>query len=198
MRVGVLGGTFNPPHNGHIYVANEVRKTLKLDKIIFIPTNIPPHKNMPENSATTSQRLEMLEIMLKDYDWAIINDIEIKRGGASYTIDTLLKIKENKNYNEIFFIMGADMLMCFDTGWKEPEKICKLCTLVVMARQKHQKSIIYQKSKTLQNLYNAKIVVIDCDVMEISSTEIRKGLRNEKMLPKKINDYICKNRLYLS
>ena len=124
--------------------------------------------------------------------------IEIERGGSSYTIDTLRELNDKKIYGELFFLMGTDMLMTLDTGWREPEEICKLCTLASCSKRTGC-SRLYSKKKAqfLKKKYNAKISLINSDVIEISSTEIRNGQKLSEMLPKTVLDYIRKNRLYM-
>ena len=134
MRTGIMGGTFNPPHLGHLHAAECVKDALGLDKVLFVPTNLPPHKKMPAGSADTKQRCEMVERMLEGRGWAELSTIEIDRGGASYTIDTVRALYETREYGELFLIMGTDMLMMLDYGWREPQEICRLCTLAVVAR----------------------------------------------------------------
>lgn len=197
MRTGILGGTFNPPHYGHLHAAKQVKEVLNLDKVLFIPTNLPPHKKMPKGSANTRQRCEMINLMIDGLDWAELSMIEIERGGSSYTIDTLRQLNDKKIYGELFFLMGTDMLMTLDTGWREPEEICKLCTLAVVARGANEQSILKNKAQILREKYNAKISLVESDIIEISSTDIRNGKKLSEMLPKTVLDYIRKNRLYM-
>ncbi len=197
MRTGILGGTFNPPHYGHFHAAKQVKEALNLDKVLFVPTNLPPHKKMPKGSANTHQRCEMINLMLEGYEWAELSTVEIERGGASYTIDTLRQLNDKKIYGELFFMMGTDMLMTLDTGWREPEEICKLCTLAVVARGLDQQTILKEKAECLKNKYGAKICLVDTDIVEISSTQIRNGEKLSEMLPKAVLNYIRKNRLYM-
>ena len=197
MRTGILGGTFNPPHYGHFHAAKQVKEALNLDKVLFVPTNLPPHKKMPKGSANTHQRCEMINLMLEGYEWAELSMVEIERGGASYTIDTLRQLNDKKIYGELFFMMGTDMLMTLDTGWREPEEICKLCTLAVVARGLDQQTILKEKAECLKNKYGAKICLVDTDIVEISSTQIRNGEKLSEMLPKAVLNYIRKNRLYM-
>ena len=197
MRTGILGGTFNPPHYGHLHAAKQVKQALNLDKVLFVPTNLPPHKKMPKGSANTRQRCDMIKLMLDGLDWAELSMIEIERGGSSYTIDTLRELNDKKIYGELFFLMGTDMLMTLDTGWREPEEICKLCTLAVVARGLGEQTILKKKAQFLKEKYNAKISLINSDVIEISSTEIRNGQKLSEMLPKTVLDHIRKNRLYM-
>ena len=126
MRTGILGGTFNPPHNGHLLAAKHVYEALALDRVLFIPTNLPPHKKLPPGSADTGQRCEMVRRMVEPYDWAELSLAEIERGGASYTVDTLHQLHKALPEDHFFLIMGTDMLMTLDTGWREPDEICRL------------------------------------------------------------------------
>lgn len=198
MRMGILGGTFNPPHLGHLHVAKQVKNSLNLDKVLFIPTNLPPHKKMPKGSATTKQRCDMINLMIENEPWAKISMIEINRGGASYTVDTIRQLKQEYKQDKLFFIMGADMLMTLDTDWREPQEICRLCTLAVVARHLDEQNIIKQKAELLKEKYKAEICIVDCRVVDISSTQIRNGENLNEMLPKNVLDYIHKNRLYMN
>ncbi len=122
IRLGLMGGTFNPPHNGHLHAAACAREDLRLDKVLFIPTNLPPHKQLPEGSATTAQRCEMVRLLTENLPWAELSAIEIERGGASYTVDTLRQLAAPDR--QLFLIIGTDMLLSFDKVWREPESIC--------------------------------------------------------------------------
>lgn len=196
MRTGIMGGTFNPPHNGHLHAAAYVRDALGLDKVLFIPTNLPPHKKMPAGSASTAQRCEMVRLMLDGRGWAEMSTIEIDRGGSSYTVDTLRALRDTGRYGELFLIMGTDMLMMLDTGWREPEEICRLCTLAVVARAPGQQAGLQQKAEYLRQKYKADIRLVDSPVVEISSTQIRSGQSLLEMLPPAVYQYIEQNRLY--
>lgn len=196
MQTGIMGGTFNPPHYGHLYAAQHVKNALKLDKVLFIPTNLPPHKTMPAGSANTAQRCEMVELMLDEHKWAQLSTIEIDRGGASYTVETLRALKRSKKYGQLYLIMGTDMLMMLDYGWREPEEICKLCTLAVVARGADQREELQQKAARLQEKYAADIRLVDCPVVDISSTQLRAGQSLQEMTPPGVYEFIEQNRLY--
>lgn len=196
MQTGIMGGTFNPPHYGHLHAAAHVRDTLSLDKVLFIPTNLPPHKDMPAGSASTKQRCEMVSLILAGQDWAELNTTEIERGGASYTADTLRALHEDGSYGELFLIMGTDMLMMLDSGWREPEEICRMCTLAVVARGEGEQEALARKAQMLRKQYDAKIRVIGGPVINISSTQLRAGEALQEMVPPKIYRYIQQNRLY--
>ena len=197
MRTGIMGGTFNPPHYGHLYAAEHVRDALGLDKVLFIPTNLPPHKKMPAGSANTEQRCEMVQLMLDGCDWAEMSMIEIERGGSSYTVDTLRALKQTNRYGDLFLIMGTDMLMMLDYGWRDPEEICRLCTLAVVARAPGEQAGLQQKAQQLREKYQADIRLVDSPVVEISSTQIRHGQSLREMLPPAVYQYIEQNRLYI-
>ncbi|MGM9613003.1 MAG: nicotinate-nucleotide adenylyltransferase [Butyricicoccus sp.] len=196
MRTGIMGGTFNPPHLGHLHAAECVKEALGLDKVLFIPTNLPPHKKMPAGSANTRQRCEMVELMLEGHDWAELNTIEIDRGGASYTIDTLRALHETGKYGELFLIMGTDMLMMLDYGWRNPEEICRICTLAVVARGAGQQEGLQEKAAMLREKYHADIQLVDSPVVEISSTQLRAGQALREMVPPTVFEFIEQNRLY--
>ncbi len=196
MRTGIMGGTFNPPHLGHLHAAECVKDALGLDKVLFVPTNLPPHKKMPAGSADTKQRCEMVERMLEGRGWAELSTIEIDRGGASYTIDTVRALYETREYGELFLIMGTDMLMMLDYGWREPQEICRLCTLAVVARGAGQQGELQKKAALLREKYHADIRLVDCPVVEISSTQLRAGLALREMVPPGVFQFIEQNRLY--
>ena len=116
-RIGIYGGTFNPPHAGHIQAAKQAVTALKLDKLVIVPTSIAPHKAIPEHSPTSRQRLEMLRIAAADCPKAEVSDIELNRGGISYTFQTVSELKERYPDAELILLMGSDMFLCFDQ-WK--------------------------------------------------------------------------------
>ena len=123
-RIGIYGGTFNPPHAGHIQAAKQAVTALNLDKLVIVPTSIAPHKAIPEHSPTPRQRLEMLRIAAADCPKAEVSDIELNRGGVSYTFQTVSELKERYPDAEWILLMGSDMFLCFDQ-WKQPDDILK-------------------------------------------------------------------------
>ena len=189
IRVGIFGGTFDPIHNGHLITAQAVKELRNLDKIIFIPSYISPHKK----DITTSfpeHRINMLKLSIEGipyFDWT---DYEIKKRGVSYTIDTLKEL--NKDYQEIELIIGEDNISTFDT-WKSPEEIIKLATLVVLRRN-------INNVDGSKNEYFKKSVLLKTPVIEISSTVIRervkKGLPINFLVPHKVLKYI-KHLIYI-
>lgn len=197
-RTGIYGGTFNPPHIGHIHAAKTAYKHLGLDEIILIPSNIPPHKSLPEESATPLQRFDMVKIISKDIEFSSVSDIELKRCCKSYTVDTLRELKEQYGDSELIFIMGSDMLFTFDK-WKQPEIICRLCKIAVQARKCGEIPDLEKYEQRFKQLYNADIEVIHSDYIEVCSTDIREqlkaGIRTNFLTPE-IFSYIKENGLY--
>lgn len=119
MRTGILGGTFNPPHLGHLHAAELAHDALRLDRVLFIPTNLPPHKALPENTASPEARCEMVRRLTADRPWAQLDTLEIDRGGASYTVDTLRAL-HGRGETDLYLIVGTDMLLSFDRSWRAP------------------------------------------------------------------------------
>jgi nicotinate-nucleotide adenylyltransferase len=132
MRLGILGGTFDPVHYGHLLLAESCREALSLDEVWFLPAAVPPHKQQYEH-APGPQRVEMLELAIGGHAAFSVCQIEITRGGVNYTVDTLARLKAEDPLRELFFLMGADSLLDLPT-WKEPARLCQLATPVVVCR----------------------------------------------------------------
>lgn len=195
MKTGVLGGTFNPPHKGHLAAAESVYHVLELDRVLFIPTNLPPHKKLPTGSATTEQRCEMVRLMTEPYDWAVFSDLEIQRGGASYTVDTL-KALHAAGEHDLTLIVGTDMLLSFDRSWREPQEIVRLADLAVVARGTEDYPVLEEKAQILRQTLGARVTLVQCPVLPISSTDVRQQGGFEEMTPPQVAAYIRQNRLY--
>lgn len=195
MKIGVLGGTFNPPHKGHLAAANAVYQALELDRVLFIPTNLPPHKNLPKGGATTEQRCEMVRLMTEPYPWAVFSDLEIQRGGTSYTVDTLKALHE-AGEQDLTLIVGTDMLLSFDHSWRDPEEIVRLAGLAVVARGTEDWPMLEEKARQLQQTLGARVTLVHCPVLPISSTDVRRQGGFEEMTPPEVAAYIRRNRLY--
>lgn len=188
MRVGLLGGTFNPVHNGHLNLAKAAKDRLKLDKVIFIPSYIPPHKKA-DNLIDAQERLRMIELAIKERADFEISRYEIDKKQISYTIDTVKYLKGSyPEDTEIFFLIGADSSGELKT-WKDIDKLSRLCRFVVGDRPGF--------SRNSEHPWLEKIEITATDV---SSSQIRRRIREGKkisgLLPKAVEDYIRTNNLY--
>lgn len=195
MRTGVLGGTFNPPHLGHLHAARLAKDALALGRVLFIPTNIPPHKSLPADTASAADRCEMVRLLTAGEPWAALDTIEIERGGASYTVDTLGALHA-RGETELYLIVGTDMLLSFDRIWRAPETIARLATLAVCAREQDDWDALTQKADALRRTFDAKIELVRGESLPISSTELRLGGALRRYTAPAVADYIERNHLY--
>ena len=188
-RIGIFGGTFDPIHHGHLITAISVREMRNLDKIIFIPSFISPHK-IEVHASKPEDRLNMLKLALKNIPYFDCSDYEISRGKISYTIETLVEMK--KHYNEIELIVGADNILTFDQ-WQSPEKIIRLATLLVLKRKTRDKP-------QSTNKFLKKAVSLETPRIDISGTiireRVRKGLPIDFLVPRNVKKYIYDFNLY--
>ncbi len=192
MRIGVFGGTFNPPHNGHKKLALEIPGRLSLDLLIIVPTHIPPHKNAA-SLASDEDRLNMCRLCFEEKN-TVVSRVELKRSGKSYTVDTLSEIKKIYPDDELFFIMGSDMLTSFHS-WREPEKILDMAKICAVSRHpgETEKLKAYIDSRFAHR--KERFTVAEFEPVEISSTDIRENQRFD-MLPEKVAAYIKERGLY--
>ena len=191
MKLGVFGGTFDPVHHGHLIVAEYVRERIGLDRVLFIPTLISPHKaDAPVTSP--AHRLAMLREGIKFNPFFQVSAMEIERGGVSYTVDTLRLMGEENATDEFFLLIGADNLMEF-RSWKEPGEIVKRAKLVVMNRPGFA-------GAPADPLLPGDIIQCPVPSIDISATEIRhrvqKGLPISYLVPPSVARYIDRHRLY--
>jgi len=188
-RIGIFGGTFDPIHHGHLITAQSVKEIRELDKIIFMPAYISPHKQHAKASSA-QHRLNMLKIALDEIPFFECSDYEIKQQTISYTIDTLREFK--KYFDEIDLIIGYDNIFQLHT-WKEPDEILKLSNIIVL-RRKSSYPIDYLDK------YVEAALFVQTRAIEISATDIRNrvhaNLPIHYLVPKNVEDYIYKNNLY--
>ena len=195
-KIAIYGGTFNPVHIGHVNLLQSFIKTLKFDKVIVIPTNIPPHKNV-NLTADAQTRLEMCE---KAFDFlnVCVSDIELKREEKSYSIDTISQLKELYPNDELFFLMGSDMFLSLES-WYRYDDLKKLITFCAASRNSQDKVKLENHAKKLEE-NGAKTVVIDVDVIELSSAEIREkvmfGEDYSSLVPDEVAKIIEEKSLY--
>lgn len=197
-KIGILGGTFNPVHIGHLYMAEYIRESLQLNQIVFIPTGVPYMKKATE-ILSGKQRLEMLELSIQKNPYFSTSDIEISREGNTYTFETLEELHKIYPDTELYFLVGADCLFTIEK-WYMPHKIFENCILVAANRNDVSKSELDDKKEYLEKMFQANIILIDLPQIDISSTAIRKNLKTNKsiryMVTDEVLDYIEKNKLY--
>ncbi len=195
-KYGIMGGTFNPIHLAHLYIAYEAKERLNLDKVIFLPTGNPPHKK-DQNIIDSESRYKMVEKAIENYEGFVIDDYEISKEGYSYTYETLKHF--NEDGVEIYFITGGDSLMDIEK-WRNTKEVLTECNFVVFNRGQFTKEILLKQKEKLDSKYGSNIIVLDVVDMDISSSIIREKLRNRKrvdfFLPQDIINYIEQNDLY--
>ncbi len=204
MKIGVYGGAFNPPHLGHITAARAVFGLLKLDKLLVIPTGHPPHKALPSESPAPEQRLEMTRLAMEQTglgDKAEVLDLELRRGGNSYTADTLACLKEKYPEDELWLLMGADMFLTLHT-WHEPERILSLAGVVAFGRTEADTEELFsvQRDFLCRRFPQARIFTLSIPgVVDVSSTELRERLARGEgggLLAPAVYGYILREKLY--
>ena len=194
-RIGIFGGTFNPPHVGHVEAAKSFLQQAKLDEMIIMPAFIPPHKEF-DSVVSCDQRLEMCRIAFSNIPNTSVSDLEITRQGKSYTYLTLQELASDNA--DLFFLCGTDMILTMD-HWKNPEIIFSLANICYIRRENDEATtaLIDEKCKEYLSKYNATIIPIEADVIEISSSDIRGNLgESAKYLSQNVMEYIIMAGLY--
>jgi len=197
-KVGILGGTFNPIHNGHLLLAESAYEQFHLDRVIFLPSGNPPHK---ENVSYVDafHRCNMVKLAISDNYHFGISMEEVERPGITYTADTLRDMRRAEPTTEFFFIIGADSLFTFET-WYQPDRICKYCTLLVATREGHDSNEVEKKISDLRAKFHADIFRIISPDFDISSRLIRERIASKRsvkyFLPLPVEEYIKTNSLY--
>ncbi len=198
-KKGIMGGTFDPIHNGHLALADCALHQFALDEIMFLPAGNPPHKQGRSDGADPAQRLAMVRLAISGYPYFTLDDEEMHRSGFTYTRDTLIRLKDKEPLTEFFFIIGADSLMSFDT-WYHPEAICRYCSLLVARRDGSDDNMISRKMNELRKDYDASVYILDAPFLDISSTALRRLCREkcsiQGLVPDVVADYIKKNDIY--
>ncbi|MFN2400337.1 MAG: nicotinate-nucleotide adenylyltransferase [Gemmatimonadaceae bacterium] len=203
MRLGIFGGTFDPPHAGHLLVASDACDLLSLDKLVFVPAGAPRFK-MSSVEASPEQRLKMLELMIAGDGRFAVDSVEINRKGLSYTLDTLVWFAEQFPLAERFLLIGADLVEQFPT-WREPDRILALAKVVVLDRLTELASADVVHGHGIESGFvgavaPAGFLRLGTRVVQLSSTEVRSRVRAGKpihgFVSDAVGDYIRKNGLY--
>ena len=195
-RIGVLGGTFDPIHYGHLAAAEEARAKLSLREVIFVVAGLPPHK-LDEEITPAEHRYAMVELAIASNPYFSLSRIDIDRPGPSYTVDTIALLRQQRT-EEIYFIMGMDALMEIDT-WHQPQRLIQLCRLVAVERPDFVPDL--GRLEAAVPGIAARTEIIEMPQLEISSTDlqrrVREGLPIKYQLPPQVEEYIYQHRLYL-
>lgn len=185
MNIGILGGTFDPPHLGHLLIAEEVRIALKLDEVWFIPTYTPPHK--ADAVSNSKDRLNMLELAIETNPYFRVNTLELERSGKSYTFDTMKILKNAYPLHSFYFIIGADMVE-YLPNWYRIDELVELVQFVGVTRAGYQLETDYP------------VLTLNIPMIDVSSSMLRERLKNNQpiryFVPEQVYNYIKENQLY--
>lgn len=199
-RIGIYGGTFNPPHLGHFRGAQYALEQLRLDRLLMIPAHTAPHKENPQGMPTPQQRLRMVQLGLGAREDIVASDLELNRGGISYTFETVEQVAALYPNARLYLIMGTDMFSSLES-WREPERILKHATLAVLCRgEKGEQEQIAEAMPRLTAM-GAKVEVLQNPITPISSTDLRRMLCfrcASDFLPQPVEEFILRNGLYES
>lgn len=196
--IGLLGGTFNPPHIGHMREAVLAKDRLGLSCVIFMPNSIPPHKALPADTPDALDRLEMAKIAAHSLPFAEVSDLEIKREGASYTIDTLKELSVKLPGQKIVLLCGSDMLVSMES-WKNGSDILRNYTVAAFARGSEHDALMQEKAREFNEKYHADIMLFEDKPLAVQSTGLRGVLRlgfGKCLLPEGVYEYILSKGLY--
>ena len=196
-RVGLMGGSFDPIHLGHIAIAGEARDALQLSHVLFLPSGRPPHK--AHLGASPAQRLEMTRLAVEPLPWAQASDVEVCRQGTIYTVDTLQILSSQHPEAAFYYIIGADTLLDLP-NWRNTQKVCTLCRFICLHRPGVADEAIGTALEDLHSRYGAQVHLVPASGPDISSTEIRRrvarGQSTEGLLPGAVWAYIDRENLY--
>lgn len=198
MRIVVYGGSFNPPHLGHVEAARTVSAELAPDKFLIIPTNVSPHKKLAEGSPEPQARLEMCRLAFADIPGAEISDMELRREGKSYTAQTVEELRRSFPDDELILVMGTDMFLSFET-WYRFEYLLENCTLAVLARDEDEDIQLRRQRDALTEKYGARVIILKHDPVAASSSDIRERLRfgiGSELLPDSVYSEIIRRHYY--
>jgi nicotinate-nucleotide adenylyltransferase len=196
-RLGILGGTFDPIHLGHLHMAEAILEKMELEQIIFIPAFVPPHK-LGMDFAPAADRYAMTELAVRANPCFSVSDIELKRSGVSYTIDTLRELRRLYDGDELYFIIGADSVAQLHT-WHSIGEMLELTTFVAAGRPGYE-GVMDEVARNLGERARESVILLDTPEYDISSTDIRSRLRRgaslRGLVPQAVEEYIRKQGLY--
>jgi nicotinate-nucleotide adenylyltransferase len=197
VRLGILGGTFNPPHLGHLVCSQEAYRELQLDRVMLIPARIPPHKPV-EHEPGPEHRLELCRLAVADDDRFEVSAIELGRDGPSYTVDTLKELTSKASTSELFLIVGGDIAAGLPS-WREPERVLELATLAIAKRRGTSRASVESSLHELNG--GGRAHFFQMPRIGVSSTMIRRRVRAGQpiryLVPDRVAEYIEQHQLYV-
>ncbi|MBO5092887.1 MAG: nicotinate-nucleotide adenylyltransferase [Lachnospiraceae bacterium] len=197
-KVGILGGTFNPIHYGHLHLAQKALETAQLDQVLFIPSGVSYMKKQNE-ILPAEIRMEMVRLAISEYPEFAVSAIEIEKNGNSYSHETIRELQKRNPETEFYFLIGADTLFSIE-NWKDPVSIFEAVTILAAYRIGVSLEELKKKSFYLEETYGARIRLAAVDHVDISSSEIREAVRAGRpihgLVPKAVEQYIERNRFY--
>lgn len=193
-RIAIFGGTFNPPHRGHVEAARACVEQLVLDRLLLVPAGLPPHKALPQNTPSPVHRLRMVRLCAREIPRADVSDIELRREGKSYTADTVRELSQRFVGDTMWLVVGDDMLESFDC-WREPQEIARRCRLAAVQRKPESAADIRAAAERLEGLLGARVDIVRNSVVPLSSTQYRDSGKGGLLLPS-VAHYIEDNALY--
>lgn len=198
MKLGIMGGTFDPIHLGHLHVAGAALDEAALDQILFLPDGDPPHKTP---NCPAASRLHMVNLAIQGEPRFTASDMEIRRRGRTYTVDSLLALKQDQPRRELVYLIGSDTLFLFPT-WRTAEKVAQLCTMLVVLREGDQVKKVRAEQARLNREYGLVSRLLKARGLPISSSQVREAIRQgqdiKALVPKAVAAFIHENRLYQS
>lgn len=198
MKLLVYGGSFNPPHRGHVAALRRAMEQLCPDETWVIPAKTPPHKELAPDSPNPQQRLTMAKLAFGDIEGVTVSDAELRREDTSYTVDTLRQLSRDFSGWDIHFLMGTDMLLYMEK-WRDYKEIFRMCTLTVLTREDGENQQLADHAAYLRREYGARIVILPGEPLPMDSTGLRAALRQrtgEERLPEAVYEYIIQHRFY--
>ena len=198
IKTGLFGGTFAPPHLGHIHAVETILQYAGLDKILVMPTAVPPHKAKAKGD-TPELRLAMCRAAFEPLDGVTVSDFEIRKGGVSYTVQTLEHFAETEPEREIHLICGTDMFLTLDK-WFRAEDIFRLAKIICIPRDRTDLALLEEKRKVYEETHRASAVILDVEPIDMSSTEVRRRIESGEdltgFLPDAVSQIIEREKLY--
>lgn len=196
-KIGIMGGTFNPIHIGHLMLAEHAYEEFSLDEVIFLPSARPPHKS--QHILSNIDRREMILLAIEDNPHFSFSSLEFERKGTTYTIDTMSELNKRYPKDTFYFIIGADSFFALES-WHNPEYLLRQTSFLVATRDGHQKKELKEHKNKLEKQYQAKIQFLEFPDIAISSSNIRKRVMEGKFItyyvPKTVEEYIYSHKLY--